>query len=80
MSLRRPRASLALTFRSPSAAVAVAFLLRFFFLWLSHHREDTVHNHFVSWGLAAWATASSKRQTYSTASFTACFSQADSDQ
>ena len=29
---------------------------------------------------AACATTSSKRQTYSTASLTACFSQADSDQ
>src|SRR5271157_2017339 len=59
MSLRRPRTSLALMFRSPSAAVAVAFLLRFFFLWLSHHHEDTVHSHFVSWGMEALMVANS---------------------
>ena len=59
MSLRRPRTSLALLLGSPSAAVAVAFLLRFFFLWLSHHHEDTVHNHFVSWGLETLMVANS---------------------
>ena len=59
MSLRRPRTSLALMFRSPSAAVAAAFLLRFFFLWLSHHHEDTVHSHFVSWGLETLMVANS---------------------
>jgi hypothetical protein len=59
MSLRRIRTSLALMFRSPSAAVAAAFLVRFFFLWLSHHHEDAVHNHFVSWGLETLMVANS---------------------
>ncbi|MGC2357684.1 MAG: glycosyltransferase family 39 protein [Candidatus Acidiferrum sp.] len=59
MSMCRPRTSLALMLRSPGAAVAAAFLLRFFFLWLSHHHEDTAHNHFVSWGLEALMIAKS---------------------
>ncbi len=59
MPLRRPRFSFALLFRSPSAAVTAAFLLRFFFLWLSHQHEDLVHNHFVSWGLEALMIAKS---------------------
>ena len=59
MFLRRPRISWAAVSRSPSAAVATAFLLRFFFLWLSHHHEDTVHNHFVCWGLEALMIANS---------------------
>ncbi|HXR33709.1 MAG TPA: glycosyltransferase family 39 protein [Verrucomicrobiae bacterium] len=59
MALRRSRTSLALVFRSPSAAVIAALLLRFFFLWLSHQHEDTVHNHFVSWGLETLMVATS---------------------
>jgi 4-amino-4-deoxy-L-arabinose transferase-like glycosyltransferase len=48
-----------MVFGSPSAAVTAAFLLRFLFLWLSHHHEDTVHNHFVSWGLETLMVANS---------------------
>ena len=59
MSSGRPRISWAMVFRSPTAAVAAAFLLRFFFLWLSRHDEDTAHNHFVSWGLEALMIAKS---------------------
>jgi len=59
MSLRRSGISWAMVLRSPTAAVTAAFLLRFFFLWLSHHNEDTVHNHFVSWGLEALMIANS---------------------
>ena len=58
-SLRRPRISLALVFGSPTAAVTAAFLLRFFFLWLSHHHEDVIHSRFVCWGLEALMVANS---------------------
>ncbi|HYW67642.1 MAG TPA: glycosyltransferase family 39 protein [Candidatus Dormibacteraeota bacterium] len=59
MSSRRPRISLAMLFGSPSAAVTAAFLLRFFFLWLSHHHEDIIHSRFVCWGLEALMIANS---------------------
>ena len=59
MSLRRPRIWWAIVFRWPTAAVTAALLLRFFFLWLSHHNEDRVHNHFLSWGLEALMVANS---------------------
>jgi len=59
MSLRRPRVSLAKVLLSPAAAVTAALLLRFFFLWLSHHYEDPAHNRFVGYGLEALMVATS---------------------
>ncbi len=58
-SLRRPRILLAMVFGSPTAAVTAAFLLRVFFLWLSHHHEDMIHSRFVCWGLEALMIANS---------------------
>jgi 4-amino-4-deoxy-L-arabinose transferase-like glycosyltransferase len=59
MSLPRPRLSLATVLRSPAAAVTAALLLRFFFLWLSHHYEDRAHGRFVGYGLEALMVANS---------------------
>ena len=55
----RPRPRLTQMLGTPTTAVVVALLLRFFFLWLSHHYEDPNHNRYVSYGLEALMVAAS---------------------
>jgi len=53
MSPRPARSFFSSLLRSATAAVLASFLIRIFFLWLSHGVEDGSHNRFISWGLEA---------------------------